>query len=141
MPFYSNNFTLSVILLLALGVSGCGKELQCAISGDNVSGHVVFGDYMPIQKGSRIHIEASTDDFATIDGSNTVTNVHGLITVSYSLCASSDKNLTFRAFQDMNGNDLLELGELSGDHGKTEIIHSNTPTKKLTGIDIILDTP
>ena len=147
-PSLNHLFQFLSLTLLLLCI-GCGKTVECILSGDNTSGHVNFGDYHPIEKGAAIRVEYSTDNFATVGGGKSVQNIQGLITVPYSICAPKDQGFVLRAYQDSNKNDALDSGEASGRHDGTTngdasfISETVTSSKnpKLEEIDITIDKP
>jgi uncharacterized protein (DUF2141 family) len=113
---------LFLSLIPALLLAGCGNAVNCVVDGDNLRGRITIGDSVKINSGAQLIVEWSTNSFATVPTlSDTVAvkNVHGMPSVSYSACIYNDGTYQLRAFQDVNGNGVLDAGEGSGRYDGT----------------------
>jgi hypothetical protein len=120
---------------LAMGASGCGNALNCAINGDNVRGHVLFGQAAQVDAGARVVVEWSKDGFGAVDGLDTIDNAQGLVSVPYSLCVDNNIEVSIRAYQDENGNGAWESGEAAGRDDGTSDGNATYTTHNLAGAE------
>jgi hypothetical protein len=100
-------------ILVALVGTGC-DELDCLVSGDNVHGRVTFGVGTTIHQGTNILVQWSADSFSSVTGTTTESNMHGLVTVPFGMCVTTNTDYQLRAFQDFNGNGQPDTGEARG---------------------------
>ena len=132
---------------------GCGNELECALKGDNGIGRLTFSPFVAVSSVGAVRIEWSTDSFTTVAGGRSFENIHGLPTFVHTLCLDNNKDFSFRAYQDLNLNGLLDSGEVYGRfdgtvNGDGSYLTKNIPSETasskwpiVSGIDIVVDSP
>ncbi len=114
------NCTLRCAILIFL--SGCGTASRQNVYAQYILGRVNFTDRVPPQSGVSVVIEYSSNNFTTIQGSTSVSNSVGLLTVPYNLgfATGTADYVQFRAFADTNGNGTWDAGEGTGRFDNTD---------------------
>jgi hypothetical protein len=102
------------LAILPLVTTGCGNQLNCAINGDNVKGHIGFTSTITPKTTSQIVVQYSTNSFTSVSDSKNLSNEQGLVVLPYTFCAANDADIAIRAFQDDNGNGNWDSGEGAG---------------------------
>jgi hypothetical protein len=139
-------------LTASCSLLACGNALNCAISGDNLKGHVTFASGVSVQAGANLVVQYSTDSFVSVAKSTIKTNEQGLVAFPYGMCVPENTDVQVRAFQDLNLNGTIDSGDAQGRHDGTDTGNAAFVSKKvtddasgnaveLTGVDIVVDTP
>lgn len=113
------SFSLTRAFTLAILLSGCGNSLNCFINGDNLRGHIQLGPVSPVASSGKIQVEVSTDAFTSVDDTNYIDNLQKLPVVPYTVCSSTGKSLSVRAFVPRAGNSSYASGDPSGRYDGT----------------------
>jgi len=146
-------FCWAICFPFSLLASGCGaaSAVNCAIYGNNFIGHVVYSELVPLQAGTNVLAEYSSDNFLTlgilgVNGQSSSNNQQGMVVIPFSLCIPESTNLNVRAFVDTNGNGTWDIGEATGrddgtQNGNSTYITRNLSTgqNKMVGVDLYLD--
>lgn len=103
-----------VLISAVFVLYGCGSDLGCTVRGNNVNGRIYFPAGTPVEAGSTIVVQYSEDSFTTIEKTETVWNLQGLVALPYSVCADQDSTFQVRAFQDSDGDGSYDVGEYAG---------------------------
>lgn len=136
---------------MGLALTGCGNAIDCAVNGDNLRGRVTYGQNVAIHGEANVVVQYSTSSFATDTVSDPQSNLQGLLTVPYGFCVPSG-TYQLRAFQDLNKNGELDVGEPwgrldgtdSGDAaylGRTVTASTDETAGRVTDANITIDNP
>lgn len=124
---------------------------NCVANGNNVKGHVIFGNGVTLIPGSDIIIQWSTDSFATVTNVGVTTNnAQGFVAVPFSFCIDTGKSFQLRAFQADDKTMTYHSGEATGrydgtDTGNAAYITTNLFQNQISdwpllqGLEIVLD--
>lgn len=148
-------FQSTCIGLGFLGLSifsvGCGSG-NCALTGNNLAGHVIFSSTVPLQTNQTVYVQFSTDSFTTTgasgyQGTSSFSNGQNLVSVPFSMCIPSDTNVSVRAYVDSAvGSGTWTSGKGAGRDDGTSNGNSTYNTrnaasgKKVDSVDITLDS-
>ncbi|HLE01570.1 MAG TPA: hypothetical protein VJB59_15005 [Bdellovibrionota bacterium] len=155
---WHSRVTLVLGFAMMVLVSGCGKSTSCVLHGDNLKGRITFAANIPVLTDAPLVVEWSRDSFATVSGRSTSNpNIHGLVSVPYSLCVDNDVNVQVRAYEDINRSTTLEGTEYAGRYdqsstGDVAFVNVLVPSSPSStngennwevkeGVDIVIDTP
>ncbi len=155
------------IILIALALSGCANQIECAVRGDNASGRITFSPSVEVSSQAQYIVSAkavnppsSSAPFTVSDDvKRTITNRHGLLSMPYTICLKNGIDYQVKVHQDINQNGVEDSGDYAGRHDLqpdgdsaylevkvnqiTEKIVDGKTTKdwpKVDGVDVIIDT-
>ncbi len=107
---------------IAIALSGCHPACDATDFDEaDFTGRILFTERVTPHPGAFIRIEWSEDQFATplTRWQQGFANEAGLLTFGYALCPSLGKPISVRAYEDLNGNQKLDLGEPNGRYDGT----------------------